>query len=153
VTPAEGVGVDLARLVDMSAAELQAAWRSHLGGSPVEGLPKFLLARLLAYRLQVQQFGDLSKPAMAFLERIASDLDEGREPSIPYPHERRVKPGTVLVREHEGVLQRVMALDEGYAWNGKTFGSLSAVAKAITGTNWNGRRFFGLNHDGERAGQ
>ena len=59
--------------------------------------------------------------------------------------EQRLKPGVVIMREHNGVHQRVMVLDEGFAWNGKSFGSLSAVAKAITGTNWNGQRFFGLD--------
>jgi hypothetical protein len=151
--PAESVGADLARLLEMSAIELQGAWRSHLGGLPLDHLPKFLLARLLAYRLQVQQFGDLSKATAVLLDRIACDLDEGRQPTIPYPNERRVKPGSVLVREQEGAQQRVMVLDEGYAWNGKTYSSLSAVAKAITGTNWNGQRFFGLDRKSERAGQ
>jgi hypothetical protein len=145
------MSVDLTRLPEMSTIELQAVWKSHLGGSPAEGLPKFLLARLLAYRLQVQQFGDLSRQAAGFLDRIATHLDLGREPNIPYPDQRRLKPGSVLVREHEGVPQRVMVLEDGYAWSGKTFTSLSAVAKAITGTNWNGQRFFGLDRKGERA--
>ncbi|QIG52714.1 DUF2924 domain-containing protein [Nordella sp. HKS 07] len=135
----------------MSITELQAVWRNHLGGSPVEGLPKFLLARLLAYRLQVQQFGDLPKKAVGLLDRVAVDLDQGRQPKIPYPDERRLKPGSVLIREYEGVQQRVMVLEEGYAWNGKIFASLSAVAKAITGTHWNGQRFFGLDRKDERA--
>src|SRR5262245_17757801 len=100
------MSVGLARLPEMSTTELQAIWRNHLGGSPVEGLPRFLLAGLLAYRLQVQQFGDLAKPAVALLDRVAADLDRGKEPQIPYPDERRLKPGSVLVREHEGVQQR-----------------------------------------------
>ena len=69
---------------------------------------------------------------------------------MPYPGNQRLKPGSVIVREHDGVDHRVMVLDEGYAWNGKTFGSLSSVARAITGTNWNGQRFFGLKE--KRAG-
>jgi len=55
-----------------------------------------------------------------------------------------LNPGALLVRQWKGKLERVMVLDEGFAWNGQTFGSLSQVAKAVTGTSWNGHRFFGL---------
>ena len=103
------------------------------------------MARLFAYRLQVQRSGDLSKKALGFLQRIAAEIEAGKNPEVPYPDDRRLKPGSVLVREHDGVQHRVMVLSEGYAWGGKTFASLSAVAKAITGTNWNGQRFFGLD--------
>ena len=52
--------------------------------------------------------------------------------------------GALLVREWNGKFERVMILEQGFAWNGQTFGSLSQIAKAMTGTNWNGHRFFGL---------
>ena len=55
-----------------------------------------------------------------------------------------MKAGALLVREWKGRLERVMVLEEGFAWNGQTFGSLSRIAKAMTGTTWNGHRFFGL---------
>lgn len=139
------LGSLLARLPNMTMTEVATAWRSHLGGAPPERLPKSVLAKLLAYRLQVQQYGGLSKQSMAFLDRIAVDLEAGVAVDVPYPKDRRLARGTVLVREHGEVVHRVMVLDEGYAWNGKTFSSLSAVAKAITGTNWNGQRFFGLD--------
>jgi Protein of unknown function (DUF2924) len=136
---------DLSKLPDLSANELDALWRTLLGGSMPKQLPKFLQSRMLTYKLQVQQTGGLSKAASRFLDQVAIDLEAGREPSLPYPAEQRLKPGVVIMREHNGVHQRVMVLDEGFAWNGKSFGSLSAVAKAITGTNWNGQRFFGLD--------
>ena len=144
--------VDLERLPGMTTAELETIWRSHLGGSPSARLPKSLVARLFAYRLQVQRSGDLSKQAMGFPQRIAAEIEAGKNPEVPYPEDRRLKPGSVLVREHEGLQLRVMVLDEGYAWSGKTFASLSAVAKAITGTNWNGQRFFGLDKSKGKAG-
>lgn len=146
------VQVDLAALGGMSAAELEVIWRRYLGGSPPDGLPKSLFARMLAHRLQAQRFGDLSKAAMKFLDGIAADLAAGKDPEVPYPEDRRLKPGVVLVREHGGAQHRVMVLEEGYAWNGKTFASLSAVAKAITGTNWNGRRYFGLDRKAKAGG-
>ena len=144
--------VDLERLPGMTAAQLETVWRSHLGGSPSARLPKSLVARLFAYRLQVQRSGDLAKQASGFLLRIAAEIEAGKDPEVPYPDDRRLKPGSVLVREHEGVQHRVMVLEEGYAWSGKTFASLSAVAKAMTGTNWNGMRFFGLDKSKGKAG-
>jgi hypothetical protein len=136
---------DLSKLPDLSFNELDTLWRTYLGGTVPKQLPKFLQSRMLAYSLQVQQTGGLSKAATRSLDQAAIDLEAGREPSLPYPAEQRLKPGIVIMREHDGVHQRVMVLDEGFAWNGKTYGSLSAVAKAMTGTNWNGQRFFGLD--------
>lgn len=135
---------DICKLQELSVADLDSLWRSHLGGTLPDHLPRFLLPRLLAYRLQVQRHGGLSKSASRFLDQLVCDLEAGREPALPYPDNQRFRPGSVIVREHDGISHRVMVLDEGYAWNGKTFGSLSSVAKAITGTNWNGQRFFGL---------
>jgi hypothetical protein len=57
-----------------------------------------------------------------------------------------LKAGALLVREWNDKLEQVMILEEGFAWNGQTFGNLSQIAKAMTGTTWNGRRFFGLHH-------
>ena len=82
---------------------------------------------------------------------LRSDKDRG----AAMPFDRRapqtrdgvgLTAGALLAREWNGKLERVMILEEGFAWNGQTFGSLSQIAKAMTGTNWNGHRFFGLRH-------
>ena len=131
-------------LSELTAEELDMLWRRQLTERVPHHLPRSLLARLLAYLLQVEQHGRLSKKAVAYLKAIETDLHEGREVSTPYVNSSRLKPGTQLVREHAGVLHRVIVLEDGYSWEDKTFNSLSATAKAITGTNWNGNRFFGL---------
>lgn len=146
------LALDIASLPQMTAVELQTAWRSHVGGTPPSGLPKSLFARLLAYRMQVQCRGDLPRAAIRFLDGIADDVKAGKDPKVPYPEDRNLKLGSVLVREHDGTQHRVMVLNEGYAWDGKTFASLSAVARAITGTNWNGQRFFGLDRKKNTGG-
>jgi hypothetical protein len=101
--------------------------------------------KVLAYRLQSDAFGGLDKS----IRRI---LGSGKENGVA-PFDRRMpqtreglglKAGALLMREWRGRLERVMILEEGFAWNGQTFGSLSQIAKAMTGTNWNGHRFFGL---------
>jgi hypothetical protein len=121
-------------------------WRSHLGGEAPAHLSRWLLIKVLAYRLQSDAFGDLDKS----IRRI---LRSGKEDGVGAPFDRRapqtreglgLKAGALLVREWNGRLERVMILEEGFAWNGQTFGSLSQIAKAMTGTSWNGHRFFGL---------
>ena len=131
-------------LTNLPAAELEKLWRQHLSDRVPDHLPKSLLARLLAYRLQEQQQGGLPKNAGAYLKLIEANLREGKAPETPYPEEQKLKPGCQLLREHDGIDHRVTVIDGGYEWQGKTYPSLSSVAKAITGTNWNGHRFFGL---------
>ena len=125
---------------------LRRQWRAHLGGEAPAHLPRWLLMRVLAYRLQSDAFGDLEKSVQRMLR---SDRDD--DATAPFdrraPQTREgvgLKAGALLVREWKGRLERVMILEEGFAWNGRTFGSLSQIAKAMTGTNWNGHRFFGL---------
>ncbi len=135
---------DLKVVDDCDAPELLAIWRRHLTDSAPDHLPKSLLARLLAYRLQIERHGGLSKKAASYLKVIRGQLQAGRVPETPHAGQKQLKPGSQLIREHDGILHRVMVLEGSYAWDGKTFPSLSAVARAITGTNWNGNRFFGL---------
>jgi len=144
--------VDLTNLSHLGTDELRQLWRRQLGKSAPLQLPKWLLARLLAYRLQTAEHGDLTRETIRMLIRIADELEQGKDASIAPVLEQRIKPGTVLVREHGGVMHRAMVLGEGYAWNGGTFPSLSAVAKVITGTTWNGYAFFRLK-EGKRGTQ
>ena len=110
--------------------------------------------RVLAYRLQTDAFGGLDKSIQRML---ASKKEQGA--AVPFnrraPQTRdgvRLKTGAILVREWKGKLERVMILEDGFAWNGQTFGSLSQIARAMTGTNWNGHRFFGLRQ-GKTVGE
>ena len=126
----------------MDAAGLRRRWRMVFGRPAPEQLPRSLLQRALAYRIQADALGDLDRETIRMLDRLARDGRNGT--IIPLPELRGTKPGTLLVREWEGMLHRVMVLEQGFAWNGQSFDSLSKVARAITGTNWNGPRFFGL---------
>jgi Protein of unknown function (DUF2924) len=131
-------------LTNHPAVQLENLWRQHLRERVPDHLPKSILAKLLAYRLQEQQHGGLSKGALAYLKVIEGDLRDGDTPRFPYRDEGNLKTGCQLVREYESVDHRVTVVEKGYEWQGQTFTSLSSVAKAITGTNWNGYRFFGL---------
>ena len=136
----------VANLEGLDLNGLRRQWRAYLGGEPPTHLPRWLLMKVLASRLQSHAFGDLYKS----IRRI---LRSGKEDGVCAPFDRRapqtregvgLKAGALLVREWKGRLERVMILEEGFAWNGQTFGSLSQIAKAMTGTTWNGHRFFGL---------
>jgi hypothetical protein len=136
----------VANLEGLDLDGLRRQWRAHLGGEALAHLSRWLLVKVLAYRLQSDAFGDLDKS----IRRI---LRSGKEDGVSAPFDRRapqtregvsLKVGALLVREWKGQLERVMILEEGFAWNGQTFGSLSQIAKAMTGTSWNGHRFFGL---------
>lgn len=142
------IEVKVARLGDLDLAVLQARWRSVTGKAAPAAVPKGLLLRMLAYRLQADALGDLDADTARFLDRIASSPTTA---AVPLPDRERIGGGGVLVREWEGVTHRVMALKDGYAWNGGTYRSLSEVARAITGVRWNGPRFFGLRDKGRAA--
>jgi hypothetical protein len=104
-------------------------------------------SNLLAYRLQADAFGDLDAATKAALERSSGAKSRNVVASQLEAHDRRqtkAEAGTVLMREWNGRQHRVMMMTDGIAWNGKTYSSLSAVAFAMTGTRWNGPRFFGL---------
>jgi hypothetical protein len=140
----------IAGLADLDADPLRLQWRNHLGGTAPAHLPRWLLLRILAYRMQAVALGDLDKATLRILRQSKGD---GGEDSANRPFEPRdpatrdgigLKAGALLVREWNGRLERVMVLEKGFAWNGRTYGSLSQIAKAMTGTSWNGHRFFAL---------
>jgi hypothetical protein len=136
----------VASLEGLDLDGLRRQWRGHLGGEAPAHLSRWLLMKVLAYRLQSDAFGDLDKSIRRILRSEKEDGVEARfDRRVPQTREGfGLKAGALLVREWNGKLERVMILEEGFAWNGQTFGSLSQIAKAMTGTNWNGHRFFGL---------
>jgi hypothetical protein len=146
----------VASLAEADKARLLLLWRNHLGGTAPAHLPLWLLARLLAFRLQTQAFGDVGAELLRRAQREAggNSTQTLATPFMNRPPATRegvdLRPGALLAREWKGRLERVTALEGGFAWNGKTYRSLSQVAKAITGTNWNGHRFFGLRAIGEK---
>jgi hypothetical protein len=102
------------------------------------------LFRVLAYRLQAHRLGDLDGESRRLLDGSESPEDAGKRAVDPNRLTADVRPGTMLAREWNGRMHRVAVLADGFAWNGNTYASLSKIALAITGTRWNGPRFFGL---------
>jgi hypothetical protein len=141
---AAGLDAELDRIGGLNVEGLRGLWRQQHGCEPPAALSKDLLARALAYRLQEEQLGGLDASCRKLL---GSMTREGAGST------RWLKIGTVIVRSHGGVTHEVMVTPQGFCWRGQTYSSLSTIALRITGTSWNGARFFGLTGDVRPAGQ
>jgi Protein of unknown function (DUF2924) len=122
--------------------------------APPAHLTRHLLFAVIAYRLQADRFGDLDHATRQVLDRtVSKETGPAMSARLASFDQKRTEltPGTVLVREWDQRSQRVMVMANGFAWNGQTYDSLSKVAFAITGTKWNGPRFFGLRDKGDRS--
>ena len=140
----------LAALQRLSVSELKAKWEDLFATAAPNNSRAFLEVRI-AGRIQELTYGGLSRDARRALDLLADEV-EGRVTRKGMADDaRNPLPGTKLVREWNGTEHTVTVLADGYDLSGKKFKSLSAVAKAITGTSWNGFRFFGLR-DKQRSG-
>jgi hypothetical protein len=139
----KSLDVEIARLRDLDIGALRIRWQNSIGRPPPH-LPRHLLFRVLAYRLQADQLGDLDAENQRLLDRTVSPEEAGQRAVDLGRSNAELRPGTVLGREWHGRMQRVTVLSDGFSWNGKTYPSLSKAAFAITGTRWNGPKFFGL---------
>src|SRR6202140_1116404 len=138
---------EIAHLRGLELGGLRARWQSVFQRPAPAHLTRHLLFAVIAYRLQADRFGDLDHATLQMLDRtVANEAGPVMSVRLASFDQKRTEltPGTVLVREWDRQTQRGMVMADGFAWNGQTYDSLSKVAFAITGTKWNGPRFFGL---------
>lgn len=135
---------EIAGLRDLDIGALQTRWRNVFRRRSPPHLPRHLLFRILAYRLQADRLGDLDAESQRLLDGTGTPEEAGKRAVEVKQLTTDLRLGTILAREWNGRMQRVAVLADGFAWNGKTYRSLSKVAQAITGTRWNGPKFFGL---------
>jgi hypothetical protein len=139
----------IAGLEAMATPDLRDRWESLFGRPAPKRASRDLLLRALAYRVQEQVEGGLSKATRRRLARLAggngADTNPGPPPAL------RPKPGTRLVREWHGEVHQVTVLETGFEHRGTHYASLSQVARTITGTRWSGPVFFGLRKAGARS--
>ena len=133
-------------LEDLEIEQLKTLWRKHYGTTPPPQARKSLMVDCLAYRIQELAFGGLSLTNRKRLKKIAEDIRTGRQTALLT--ERRIKPGTRLVREWGTETHIVEALDEGFWYQGDRYATLSEIAGVITGSKWSGPLFFGLRRRG-----
>jgi Protein of unknown function (DUF2924) len=143
---------EIAHLRDLDLPGLRARWHSVFRRRAPDHLPRHLLYRMIAYRLQADRFGDLDRGTQRFLDQVAAGTRDANEipPAGNHAVRHGLQPGTILVREWEGKPQRVMVLEDGFAWSGTSYRSLTEIAFAMTGTRWSGPRFFGIRSRAEK---
>lgn len=133
---------ELARLITLPLASLRAEWskRFEIDASAIRS--RAALTRMLAWQTQADAFGDLDAETKRRLIHIGGKLE--RDGTFEPAGRRELPPGTILSREWKGVIHTATVADDGFQHLGKTYGSLSDIARTITGTRWSGPRFFGL---------
>jgi hypothetical protein len=141
--PRTDVLARLAALQTAAAPDLKQQWRELFGKEAPPHNRAYLRSRL-AYRIQELAYGGLKPETLARLEALGEQLDGGNIVLRRIRGDDRPVAGTRLIREHQGVEHMVTVLADGYEWHGRPYRSLSAIARAITGTRWNGSAFFGL---------
>ena len=143
----ESLAEEIAHLRDLDLKGLRSRWRSVTGREAAPHLPRHLLFAMIAYRIQADVMGDLDAETVRHLKKIGSAPSSVEAIPLTEAFDRRRRellPGTVLKREWNGQNHRVTVVDSGFCWEGRSYDSLSKIAWAITGTKWNGPRFFGL---------
>lgn len=138
------VEIEIARLRGLDLKALRVRWQGVTGRAAPSHLPKHLLFAMLAYRIQCGTFGDLDAASSQLLKAAAGSIGSTAITQLTGKIDQRnqeLLPGAILTRERNGHHHRVMVVDGGFAFEGKTYDSLSKVAFSITGTKWNGPRF------------
>jgi hypothetical protein len=136
------VEAELDRLAIMPIAQLRVRYREVFRTDPPKAYGPDLLRRSIAHRIQEKAYGGLSRTTQRLLDQMMKAFSAKPNGKIVLP--RRIKAGSTLVREWKGRSHRVMVLADGFAYDGNTYSNLSEIAGLITGTRWNGPRFFGL---------
>lgn len=143
MTTHEPILARLAALKAMSVNELKTEWQALFDAPAPNNSRNFLQGRL-AYRIQELTYGGPDKQTRRLLDLLADEVEGTLTRKAQIADPRNPVVGTKLIREWDGVAHTVTVLKEGFDWDGRRYKSLSAVARAITGTRWNGYRFFGL---------
>ena len=138
----ESIDRELAKLDAMSLAQLRAAWLETYGSQAPRLKGRDILVRIMAWRIQAEAFGDHDASVKRKLRELAAAF--AKDPNHPVAPSPNLKPGIVLTREWKGVVHRVLVQADGFIHDTRRYRSLTDVARAITGTQWSGPRFFGI---------
>ena len=145
----DAVDAEVVALNDLDLAAIRERWHQLFGNPPPKSLRHAFLVSACAYGIRTRAYGGLSAATRRRLRQIAEAKREGKAPPRA---PATAKAGTRLIRAWGGTTHVVMAMADGrFAYQGTTYRSLSAIARAITGTNWNGKTFFGLKQAAVKA--
>jgi hypothetical protein len=144
------VEAELDRLPTTPIVDLRKRHRELFQAEPPKAFGPDLLRRNIAHRIQEKAYGGLPRSTQRLLDQLVGAATAKLNGRIELP--RRIKPGSELVRTWKGKSHRVTVLADGFSYDGKRFASLSEIASEITGTRWNGPRFFGLRSASNKVG-
>ena len=133
----------IATMPAMQRSEVEAQWNK-LGAAEAPRLPDPLFRRLTAQMLQERRYGDVPAIIRRVLARLTEVAPEAAESSRPPVMPIRISDGTRLIREWNGRTIEVLVRDDLFEWEGRTYKSLSHIAREVTGAHWSGPRFFGM---------
>lgn len=133
----------LAAMKAMSVKDLKLEWERLIGSAAPNNSRAFLELRI-AHRIQELAYGGPDLDTRRMLDLLANEVEGHARCKHQIADPRNPVTGTRLIRNWDGVEHTVTVLKDGFDWRGRKFKSLSAVAREITGTRWNGYRFFGL---------
>lgn len=145
MTKEDPVYARVAALKIKTPTELREIWRDLMGTEPPPFTRRYLETRL-SYRIQELAYGGLKPETRKRLEELAEKWDGDNSAKRRIRHDLKPIAGTRLIREWQGEEYVVTVTSDGYEWQGRPYQSLSAIARAITGTRWNGPVVFGLNN-------
>jgi hypothetical protein len=135
--PVADIEKEIERIQTLGLVDVKNLWQRIFRKSVPKALSRDLLNRMLAWHIQEQAFGGHDRATLKILASYAKGAPDA-------PRTRRLKPGTEIVREYQGERHTVIITAEGFRWREGNYPSLTAIARIITGTNWNGPRFCGL---------
>src|SRR6266436_5682974 len=138
----------LEQLKQLKPEELRRRWQTLFGSNPPPRIRSSLMVQAIARRLQEKALGGIKPSTQRLLLGVAEDAGAGRKVSAT-AKKIQPRPGTVLVREWHGTKHQVSVLKDGFLYRSKRYGSLSQIARSITGTQWSGPLFFGLKSRSE----
>jgi hypothetical protein len=151
LSPEEADMTDIAKeiteLAELTTPKLRERWRRIYRGEPPAGISRDLLIRASTYQIQEEEHGGLSGTVKRRLRALAQKM--GRGGSSTFDLAPYLKPGAKLIREWRGRTYSVIALEDGFDFEGRRYPSLSKIAREITGVRWSGPRFFGLTGGGK----
>jgi|AERA01.1.fsa_nt_gi hypothetical protein len=138
----EAITAEVAALALLPHQELRLAWRRYYKAYPPKFVNRNVIELGVAWKIQERAFGGLDAATKRQLDALADELEAKSD--ITRPKQLELRPGARLVRDWRGEIHEVLVTEEGFQWRGRSWRSLSLIAKEITGTHWSGPRFFGL---------
>ncbi len=138
---AAAIEAEVEQLRSMPIVELRALWLAKFKSEPPQAFGPDLLRRSIAFKIQEDVFGGLDRMTARLLRQLMEQFAKNNGRIVL---DRRIKPGAALIRDWKGERHQVTVLADGFVYQDKPFESLSQIARLITGTRWNGPKFFGL---------